>query len=411
VELIGCEFIDNGDHPIAGGAWPSPDRPALSRRVVIDDTVFSGNRSSLLLIDAQVSIRGSRFEGNGLAPAAARGAWSCCGGAVTLVRSQAEIVASEFRGNGSSGFGGAIHALGARLHISGSTFEGNRAWVGGAIMAWGHPPSRNIWSVDDWIDLPRLELTRTTFRGNAATELGGAVAFAGALSGVGVLFADNEAGPAGGGIASWRSANLPEPYGDVLAALADNTEPVPAHTVSLARPIFVDNRAGTTGAALAIADARAAVGNSIVARNVASGPGGAAVTGNDVRLINAVIADNAAIGIAALPGATVRLGNTVVADNGNENCSLAAQPEIAGPNLQTPGSDCGTAIASRDPGLDDTYAPELFSAARGAGDFGLCVSDPTVLGSTSTETLGFDRIGLAPSARWSRTGRKRWRPR
>ena len=54
--------------------------------------------------------------------------------------------------------------------------------------------------------------------------------------------------------------------------------------------------------------------------------------------------------------------------------------EILGPNLQYPGSDCGNQIRTADPGLDSSYAPGLISAARDAGDIGLCVSDPTVSG-------------------------------
>lgn len=198
VELRASEFTSNGDHPIAGGAWPAPDRIPLSRRVTIDGTTFAGNTHSLVLIDAKVSIRASRWIENGRKPATARGAWGCCGGAITSVRSDVEIFDSDFRANGSAGFGGAIHAIASRLTVGGSTFAGNEARAGGAIMSWGRPPKVNIWGADDWTDLPRLVLSRVTFEDNVAETFGGAVAFAGTARGDGLVLRRNRAGSAGG---------------------------------------------------------------------------------------------------------------------------------------------------------------------------------------------------------------------
>ncbi len=389
IELSGSEFVGNTDHPIAGGAFPTPARIALSRRVTIDDTVFTGNRATLLLIDARVSIRASRFVENGLPIASARESWGCCGGAITLVRSDAEVFDSEFRANGSSGFGGAIHAVGSRLTVARSTFRQNTARVGGAIMSWARPPRVNIWSTDDWIDLPRLVLTRVTFDGNTATELGGAVAFAGSVASEGLVFRHNEAGSAGGAIASWRAAILPERDGSVFQVLVDNTQVQPEDRISLARSILVENRAGASGAALSVADAEAALGDVIIARNTAGA--GAAVTGVRLRIVNTVIADNDATGLAAPLGATVGLGNTAVFGNRKGNCALAAPPLILGPNLQNPGGDCGGQIRIANPGLDGSYAPGIVSAARGAGDYGLCVTDPNVMG---VDIYGSTRIRL-----------------
>jgi predicted outer membrane repeat protein len=245
-------------------------------------------------------------------------------------------------------------------------------------MSWARQPRVNIWSADDWIDLPRLVLTRVTFEGNTATELGGAIAFAGWVASEGLVFRHNEAGSAGGAIASWHAAVLPERYDSVFQALVDNTQVQPQDRISLARSILVDNRAGGSGAALSVADAETALGDVIVARNTAGA--GAAVAGVRLRIVNTVIADNDATGIAAPAGATVALGNTAVFGNRKGNCALAAPPLILGPNLQNPGGDCGGQIRIADPGLDGSYAPGLVSAARGAGDYGLCVSDPNVMG-------------------------------
>ena len=387
VEVRTSEFLNNGDHPIAGGAWPAPDRIPLSRRITIDNSTFTGNRTTTLLIDAKVVIRGSTFGKNGRLPATARDSWGCCGGAITSVRSDVEIFDSDFRGNGSSGFGGAIYSVASRLTVERSTFEHNEARVGGAIMSWGHPPKLNIWSVADWIELPRLVLSRVTFKENKAIAHGGAIAFAGAVQGQSLVMTGNEASTAGGAIASWRAAPLPDSYGTVLSTLVDYTQPAPSDRIVLARSILVENKAGKSGAALALSDADAVIGNSVIARNNAAT--GTVVAGAKLRMVNTVLADNAGTGIEAPVGATISLGNTVIVRN-TTNCMLAQPLLILGPNIQHPGNQCGSQIQSTDPGLDGDYAPGLISAARDAGDFGLCVTEPTVAG---LDLRGRTRIG------------------
>jgi hypothetical protein len=387
VELHDSEFVGNGNHPIAGGAWPAPDRIPLARRVTLDNTTFTGNTATLLLIDAKVSIRASRFIQNGRLPANARDAWGCCGGALTLVRAEVEIFDSDFKANGSSGFGGAIHAIASRLTVGRSTFEGNEARVGGAIMSWGRPPRVNIWSADDWTDLPRLVLSRVTFQSNKASAFGGALVFAGAVQGDGLVFKANQAALAGGALASWRAAALPAPFDGVLQALVDNTESQPADRIALARSALTGNDTGGSGATVSFADAEAAVGNVIVARNTSGS--GAAVSGTKLRIVNSVIAENRSIGLQAPAGATVSLGNSAIFRNAT-NCALGTPPIILGPNMQDPGTDCGSQIQTANPGLDGSFAPGLFSAARDAGDIGLCVAEPTVAG---VDLYGKTRIG------------------
>lgn len=374
VELHHSVFDGNGDHPIAGGGWPTPGRKPLSRRVSIEDTTFSHNRSTVLLIDASVSIRSSKFTQNGQGPSTARDAWGCCGGALTFVRSDAQISDSDFTDNGSSGFGGAIHSVGSRLTVQTSTFERNEARAGGAIMSWGRSPHVNIWSTDDWTDLPRLALSRVTFKNNKATAHGGAIAFTGPVQGEGLVFSANESQSVGAAVAAWQAVALPPPYDGVSAAMSSSTDAHLPDALTLARSIFVDNHAGESGAALATADAQTSIGNSIIARNKASG---AAVTGTKLRLINTVIADNDAPGIQSPAGGSVTLGNSVVLRN-KTNCVSGTAPTITGRNMQYPGGDCGNQIPTTDPGLDETYSPGLISAARKGGDINLCIAEPTV---------------------------------
>jgi hypothetical protein len=377
VDLEHSEFDANGDHPIAGGAWPTPGLAPLSRRVTINGSTFTHNRSTVLLIDAKVSINSSKFSQNGQAPATSHDTWGCCGGALTFVRSDAEISDSDFLGNGSSGFGGAIQSIGSRLTVRTSTFDGNEARGGGAIMSWARPPRVNIWSTDDWTDLPRLVLSQVTFKNNKATAHGGAVGFSGPVQGAGVVLQSNQAQTVGAAIASWQAAPLPPPYDGIADAMTTNTEAPLPDTLTLTRSILVDNHAGQSGAALATGDAQTSVGNSIVARNTATG---AAVTGTKLRLINTVVADNSAPGIQTGPGGKVTLGNSVVLRNNNANCAPGTAPAVLGRNMQYPGSDCGSQIQTTDPGLDATYTPGLISAARNGGDANLCISEPTVAG-------------------------------
>lgn len=381
IELRRATFTGNFDHPIAGGSPPAAGQAALSRSVTIEDSVFTGNRATMLLTDAQISIRRTRFQGNGTAPDKWGGAWACCGGAITFVRADAELSDTEFRDNGVAGFGGAIYALSTRLRITRSVFEGNKARAGGAIMFWGRRPKVNIWSTGDWPDPPRLELRRTQFRGNTATAFGGGLVFSGTVEGDAVLFKANVSGGAGGAIADWRAAELPEPYGGVFGALVGATQPVQSDSIALARPILVDNVARSRGAALAAGSAAVAIGNGLIARNQVTGAPGGAVSGAKLTLVNTTLADNPAGGLVAATGATVRLGNTILLRNAGFNCALLGGTlSDVGRNIQYPGSDCGAAVGARDPGLDGQYAPGLTSAARGAGGTGMCAADPQVRG-------------------------------
>ena len=382
IELSHGTFTGNFDHPIAGGSPPAPGRPALSRSIVIEDSVFTGDVSTLLLIDARVTIRRTQFLANGVQPDKWGEAWGGCGGAITLVRSDADISESEFRGNGTNGFGGALYALGTELRIADSIFQDNTARAGGAIMFWGRRPKVNIWSTTDSPDAPRLQLHRTQFRHNAATVFGGGLLFAGSVDGNAVLFQANTSATAGGAIADWSAEPLPGPFGNVVQALLDNTDPNQADTLTLARPIMVDNVAASRGAALATRAASVTIGNGLIARNqLKTAAGGALNSTKFVALVNTTIADNPAGGLVTAPGATVRLGNSILLRNANFNCSLSGGAlSDRGDNFQYPSNDCTASIAVSDPGLDDQYAPGLISAARGAGNIALCAADPQVRG-------------------------------
>ena len=383
VDLLRTTFTDNLDHPVAGGSSPIAGRIALSREVRIDDSTFTGNRATLLLADARVSVRRSRFQGNGTPADTWGGAWDCCGGAVTFVRADADVADSEFRGNASAGFGGAIYAIGSRLRVARSLFEGNKARVGGAVMVWGRRPLQNIWSSEDWLEPPRLELRRVRFRANTSTAAGGALAFAGTVDGDAVLFEANVSGGAGGAVAGWQAVELAAPHDGVFDGLVATTSPAAPDRLLLSRPIMVGNVAGGPGAALAAGPAAVVIGNGLLTGNrgtATGGTSGGTLSGTQLTVVNATLADNPAGGISGGTGAAVRLGNAILLRNAAYNCAVSGTLSDAGGNLQHPGIDCGVAAASQDAGLDSRYAPELLSAARGAGQVALCAADPQVRG-------------------------------
>lgn len=382
IVLRHATFTGNFEHAIAGGSTPDPGRAALSRDISITDSTFSNNRASVLLTDARVNIAHTQFQSNGIPRAKWGEAWECCGGALTIVRSDAQISGATFTGNLSPGFGGAIYSLGSRVRLDGSVFQNNTARAGGAIAAWGHAPKVNIWSTGDAPFQPRLELSRTEFKSNSATVLGGAVVFAGIMSGNSVLFQSNTSATAGGAIADWNAVALPDPFGSVMQALIDASLPTPPNALSLARPIMVDNTAASRGAALAVASAAVAVGNGLIARNKLTGGSGAAIfAAGQASLVNTTIADNPAGGIASVAGAALTLGNAILLRNQNFNCSLGgASVSSIGGNFEYPLNDCGSVAGARDPGLDSHYSPALLSAARGAGITAQCSSNPLVLG-------------------------------
>lgn len=374
-------FNKNFDHPIGGGASPAAARPAASRNIVIEDSTFTANRFPLLAHDATLVIRRSKFIGNGNPTPEADPAWGCCAGALTIVHSVAEIADSEFSGNGSSGFGGAMSALASRVTITRTLFENNVARIGGAVMFWGGEARTNIWSAGRIQDPLTLTLARVRFRGNRASEVGGALAWSGEVLGDAALFAANKA-RRGGAVAHWSAADpLDAGFAGVFTALADLTQPR-NELLALGRGAFLDNIAGQQGGALDGGDAVVRLGNALIARNSVEAAGSTgALAGNEITLVNSTVIDNHSAGIT-MP-ATARklaLANTIVARNERGNCVAGIAVDATASNMQFPGNSCGGGVASTDPSLDDDYAPSLFSPARFAGKVSACLGELLVGG-------------------------------
>jgi predicted outer membrane repeat protein len=380
-ELRHVTFTKNADHPIGGGATQASGRTPGSRTILIEDSTFTDNTHSILAMDATLTIRRTVFENNGVT-SPTDGSWGCCAGAITIVRSTAAIEDGRFSGNSSSGFGGAILAIGSRVTIARTLFEQNSARVGGAMTFWGQSVTNNVWSSGPLTAPLVLTLDRARFHGNVATEIGGALAWSGSVGGDSALFQGNRA-RRGGAVAHWTAApGLPAAFADVFPVLSANTQPL-GERLALARGIFVENEASEQGGALDAGASAAMLGNALVTRNRVTATGGTsgALAGQEISLVNSTVVGNNTVGVVlAGGGRALSLVNSIVADNAGGNCAGdSAKLSATVANLQYPGATCGTA-ATQAPRLDERYAPGWFSPARNRGDLARCVSDALVGG-------------------------------
>lgn len=388
VQLTKATFNKNFDHPIAGGQ-AATGRAPLSRQITIDSSTFTANSGSILALDAIVIIRGSKFTGNGTAPAGTPGSWSCCAGVLTAVNSKVSFYDNELVGNGSTGAGGAIYAIGSDVRIVRTLLRSNAASVGGAIFSWAHPVTNNIWSTPGAANLtPGLTLTQARFHQNKAQFGGGAIAWAGPLTGNAAIFANNQA-HTGGAIAHWSAIALP---GDFQLAFSELTNQTAAATESLdlSKGIFSENQARVAGAAIAGGTARLVLGNALVIRNsfAPANSAGAAIEGANVDLASSTIADNPSGGMKVPPaGQRARIVNSLVLRNGPFGCSVpAGKQDAAIASWQFPASDC-LGVAVRDPQLQKNYKPTVGSAVADAGEMSLCLTEPLVGGLDLASTV------------------------
>lgn len=379
VTLRRAKFLRNQDHPLAGGASKSASPVATARRITIIDSEFTGNRLSSLISNAVLVVTGSTFSDNGRSAASSGGSWGCCAGALTITHSVAEISNSTFSGNKSYGFGGAIYSAGTRLTLSRTTFDGNSARIGGAVMHVGRPIRNNIWSLTPFEVAPRLILLGAQFRNNSADYAGGAVAWAGAIDGDAPLFAKNRSGGAGGALVNWRAiGGLPAEFAGVIAALQTMTSDV-AESLAFSRALVVDNLAASIGG-IEAGPAAVELGNAILARNRVTGssPRNSALSASGpVRLVNVTIADHPGGGVALEGAGTLAIINTILVNNSGGGCvGVVGKISSSMTSIQHPGAACGAAIPSDDPALGSGFRPAFWSPARDKGDPAACMAEP-----------------------------------
>lgn len=383
LKLESVVFRDNLSRPFHA-QLPVTENQKITARVT--KSTFERNRRPAAWIGGNLVIDNSQFIDNGdAAPFAPGGRGELYGGqvrlelarsaagAVEVVLGQATISRSTFKGNRGM-LGGAVLALRSSLTLQSSDLDANRAVSGGAVVHLSPAGSNPL--------VPRLRLTlgHVKLRGNEAMKDGGALLVLGDAFGDAVLMSDNKAGESGGAFAI-VSANA-SPGEAVPGAIAANL-PAPGAqptTIELTRAFLLDNTA-----ALHAVDAGAGtvrLGNALLARNVASGPGGAAIYAQNVEIANSTVVGNQSEGLRIEAGGAdgARIANAIIAGN-SANCTGAlASLKVDGANLQYPDAGCGASITVADPSLDSRFAPTRLSAARSAGTVATCATHDLVVG-------------------------------
>jgi predicted outer membrane repeat protein len=213
-----------------------------------------------------------------------------------------------------------------------------------------------------------LRLQYATFRRNRAGNAGGAIYYSGTpmarLLGAELLF-DGNAARAGG--AMWW----------------------PVGRLEVDRGIFTANRADVLGGAIVHYGAvgPSALSNCLMTGNQA--PGGGAVQGRGLRLINCTLSGNSGPALLGANGPgpvesgppsdlLIALVNSIVTASNGANCAALDGVQFAdqGHNLQFPNASCGTSIRVADPELDSLFVPAYLSPAFQAGDNAVCTAPP-----------------------------------
>ncbi len=263
--LTGCAFADNevAGSNTDGGAVRLEDNAVIE----ITGSSFVDNRSvdhiggamALLHGNAVATLEDCTFDGNTALSA---------GGAIAMYNgNRLTVTGGSFRG-GSAGLGGAISCTGpspCALTVSGGTeFDANSADDGGHIYA----------------ELGTLELDDLSFVGGDATEDGGAISVLGASSvdGTDLRFETNHAGDDAGAVhvedasltlvRPWMCANAADDSGG--AVYADT----PA-TLFVTNATFLANAAASEGGAVRISDAAGTLAQSTFIGNTSDGALGA----------------------------------------------------------------------------------------------------------------------------------------
>lgn len=310
------------------------------------------------------------------------------GGAISLNRFDLTVIDCVFRNNASLiDDGGAIGAVGGRVSVSGSTFEGNAAG----------PTNRNGGAV--FVGGGELDIDRSRFTNNSAPN-GGAVFGAGVVRVSSTVVTGNTASGAGGGVAvgpgstltltdSTVSGNQARNGGGVYAT-GGSTGIVRGSTISGNTATGVAGPFGTRqgGGGLWLDGNGFRIENTTISGNSASiaspyatsyGGGGVSVSGS-VTFVNATLVGNS-IGGGLGGGVFVRnqpigstglvtLQNTIVANStgGTDVARRVAPPlgatfppegriDAAFSLIQNPGTDLNGAVTDTRLGLDPRLGP------------------------------------------------------
>ena len=370
--------INGSDHPVRidggkitaqnstffGNVGPVLDAPNLVvrgvRLVGTAGPALHADGGEIILHDVQVAgnraptDKGSEFTNCSLTVSNSQfmDMWTTAsvGGAIRTGCPTTRIVDSVFTNNRAVDGGGLYLTPSATdVELRSLTFEGNQASrQGGAIAIENSGGTRTI----------RLHYGR--FRGNQAAR-GGAISLGDShlsfnqnvLEGSANTFRANSASEKGGAIYGFNAA------------------------LKLARAIFVDNVAFSSGGAITLDGPSLrpfVLANGIVARTKGGGAAIESVTGAD--FLNATIADNETGGVSS--AGRVNLTNTVFSNNRRDNCTFGVGGNAInrGASLEFPKATCVSGILVKDPELDNFFVPSLSSPLQRTGLNAACTQQP-----------------------------------
>jgi predicted outer membrane repeat protein len=367
-------WLDSGSLHVRGSSFSNNDGSVLGGATmeVLDHSVFRNNRYSTIWSEGgDVAIEDSDFLSNS--------------GPVIASKGKLKINHANFTGNVSDGNGGALR-IGSDATIEESDFYNNAAANGGALFIGGNTRT--------------VSLRALKFYNNVATQTGGAISFEKSqlpldLTMQHMTFQENRANSGGAiTLARTRNNNLFVNGGAVAfvrneAADSGGAIFAPNAGMQLSRGVFIGNRAGKVGGAIAALEqpyGKVVLANSLLVRNAA--PRGSAFWGNRATFVNSTIADNS--GTAVWPqdiplgptlGTTpffIQFVNSIVAGTFTGACRPTASsiPYVGHNNLQYPGASCGAHLAPANPYLGAYYVPFFWSPALGAGDNAVCDATP-----------------------------------
>ena len=321
VSITDAEFISNGTSTFSNCTL-------AIKRSTFNSHVGPGEGGALR-INCDATIEKSQFHNNR----------AVHGGAIYIGNQPATVSMRRvrFAGNVAQETGGAIavetSARVLTLTIRTSTFDSNRAWQGGAI------------SLERFLGNTRfLQGAGLTFKGNVATQRGGAI------------YAINA------GIRIARGAfisNQADQGGGAVYALQQGRQ-----TAEFANTLFSANRSTQGGSAFHGAAA------TFVSTTIDSNSGVSLVAEAPLAL-----PINAGFSPTAFP---IRFANSIVSGP-VPPCgpAVAAVPyDDLGHTIQHPGVSCGSAIPSANPALGPFFVPMPWSPALNSGDNSVCQAVP-----------------------------------
>ncbi len=168
---------------------------------------------------------------------------------------------ADFDGADYGDYGGAINAVSSNTTITGSRFENNYGYFGGAIDT----------SSGGGGD---LVLVDTDFEGNQAAAQGGAIFFGNDVTITGGSFTNNAAGGVGGGALYGDLVGLLTIHGTYFGNNFDTAVIASDVDLDITNATFTQNQ-GFTGGAINVSGGNAVIGGSLFLQNTATMSGGA----------------------------------------------------------------------------------------------------------------------------------------